>query len=719
MNNLPQRIQRILSVYLFKKKVAVVFFVLAKPKQKKPHISLLRRCLTVLCGLIWLGISASHLQAQAAVTSAIDIVPTSSRSLPAQAENQARVARVDYSSRTELEWLASQLDIWENHPSEGWLLALLTPQDFTHLAAAGYRVTVDAERTAQLYAPRPALPDQVSGIPGYACYRTVEETYTSLQNLAANYPNLAEWIDIGDSWEKATPGGLPGYDLYVLKLTNRSIPGPKPIFFLMATIHAREYVTAELATRFAEDLLAKYDHDADTSWLLDYFELHILAQANPDGRKIAETGNSWRKNTDSDDGCNNAWYWGVDLNRNHSFEWGGAGASADACNLIYRGPAAGSEPEVRAIEQYVAAILPDQRGPNLNDAAPSDASGVFISLHSYGGMVLWPWGNTDTPSPNASGLKTLGRKFAYFNQYTAGQSTILYPTSGTSDDWAYGQLGVAAYTFELGTYFFESCAAFEQDIFPDNLAALRYAFKAARRPYQNPAGPETLDLSLTPGENHQMVLQATATDRRSYGDPSQAIAAAHYSLDRLPWQPNTDFYPLLPGDGSFNTSEETVTATLEAACLTPGRHTLYFESQDADGNWGVPTAAFLPVGEFHTPRWQPAGQTGYAQPGTTITYTLQAANNGNVSDTFTVTLTSQWAAALIPPVNTLNLAACTSTELMVTVTLPITATPGSRDTLLLTLTSWAEPGQPANASITSRVPGGPEDYMIFLPWVGQ
>ena len=33
------------------------------------------------------------------------------------------------------------------------------------------------------------------------------------------------------------------------------------------------------------------------------------------------------------------------------------------------------------------------------------------------------------------------------------QSIGLYPTSGTSDDWAYGDLGIAAFTFEMGTTF--------------------------------------------------------------------------------------------------------------------------------------------------------------------------------------------------------------------------------------------------------------------------
>jgi len=33
--------------------------------------------------------------------------------------------------------------------------------------------------------------------------------------------------------------------------------------------------------------------------------------------------------------------------------------------------------------------------------------GLFISLHSYGRLVLFPWGNTTTLAPNAYGLATL------------------------------------------------------------------------------------------------------------------------------------------------------------------------------------------------------------------------------------------------------------------------------------------------------------------------
>jgi hypothetical protein len=178
------------------------------------------------------------------------------------------------------------------------------------------------------------------------------------------------------------------------------------------------------------------------------------------------------------------------LNRNSSSKWGGVGASSNSCSEII-GPSAASEPETQTIQNYVASIFPDQRGPGDNDPAPNDAMGVFMTLHSYAEEVLFPWGWTTTPPPNNTALETLGRKFGYFNHYKvcqSGENGCIYQTSGTTDDWAYGELGVAAYTFEVGTDFFESCSYFESTLLPDNMPALLYAFKAARQPYLDPPG---------------------------------------------------------------------------------------------------------------------------------------------------------------------------------------------------------------------------------------
>jgi murein tripeptide amidase MpaA len=124
----------------------------------------------------------------------------------------------------------------------------------------------------------------------------VEETNTSA-NHRHEIIRPGDIADIGNSWDKVTAGGAAGYDIYALELTNQSfeVPGGKPTFFLMAEIHAREYTTAETATRFAEYLVNNYGTNPDITWLLDYFRIFIVTMTNPDGRKFAETGELWRK----------------------------------------------------------------------------------------------------------------------------------------------------------------------------------------------------------------------------------------------------------------------------------------------------------------------------------------------------------------------------------------------------------------------------------------
>ena len=140
------------------------------------------------------------------------------------------------------------------------------------------------------------------------------------------------------------------------------------------------------------------------------------------------------------------------------------------------------------MQDYLRAIFPDQRGPNLTDPGPADATGVYIDLHSYAQLVLWPWGFTSTTAPNATALQTLGRKFAYWNSYTPQQAIGLYPTDGTTDDTAYGELGVAAYCFEVGTAFFQSCTSFTNTVWPNNLPPLIYAAKVAARTISDARG---------------------------------------------------------------------------------------------------------------------------------------------------------------------------------------------------------------------------------------
>jgi len=512
------------------------------------------------------------------------------------------VVRAYFTNREMVDRLAVEMEPWEVHHDKGYLVVLVDPVQFQWLLALGFRVEIDQDQTDEFDHPALLLPGQVNGIPGYPCYRTVEETYASAQDLAAAYPNLADWSDIGDSWEKTSPGGEPGYDLIVLRLTNSLVPGPKPKLFIMASIHAREYSPAELATRYAEYLLENYNLDADITWLLDYHEIHLLLHSNPDGRKKAETGLLWRKNTNNNY-CSGTNSRGADLNRNFEFQWNCCGGSSgDPCAETYRGPSPASEPETQAVQNYVRSQFPDQRPDPLTSPAPPDATGVFLDIHSYGRLVLWPWGFNDSLAPNASALQTLGRKFAFFNGYTPEQSVELYPTDGATDDFAYGELGVAAYTFELGTAFFQNCSSFEGTIFPEHIPVLTYAAKAARTPYLTPAGPDTrspgaMPAGVGPGESIQLsaMIDDTRFSNSSGSEPTQNIIAAEYYIDIPPWATSTTpiAYPMTASDGSFNAPIEPVSAALNTTGLSHGRHTIFLHGQDANGNWGAVSAVFI------------------------------------------------------------------------------------------------------------------------------
>lgn len=481
------------------------------------------------------------------------------------------------------------------------------------LAASGIGWQVDAEQTAALQA---FISDNAGGlraIPGFACYRTVEETHATMDDLAASYPALAQVIEIGDTWQEIN--GADGYPVRVLKLGNRfNGGGTRPVLFALSSIHAREYTPAELMTRFAEQLLAGYGTDADATWLLDHNEFHLVLQANPDGRKRAEQDILWRKNRNlthcpqADGSPDGSWHPGVDLNRNFPVNWniGVPGASSgNPCSATFRGPLAASEPETQAVVDYVRSIFPDRRpGDPASPSTPADddTQGLFLDMHSYTGLVLWPWGGAGVTGNNAAFIH-LGRRLAWFNGYEPKQSVALYATDGTTIDFAYGELGVPALTYEIGTAFFQSCNAFTNTILPDNLASLRYAARVLHAPYRLPSGPEARDVAVSAStvlQGEIVEITATVDDTRYKNGPgapasqAQPIASARLHVDHLPWQ-DGESVAMMASNGSFDAPMEQVRVSLDTTRLAPGRHLLVVQGTDASGQAGAPSAVFLHV----------------------------------------------------------------------------------------------------------------------------
>ena len=536
---------------------------------------------------------------------------------------QAVVVRAYFDHPDMVSEVSRWTDPWEINRTESYLVVDVDEGELARLESAGFDVVVDHELTELMCSQRRTLLGQKAGIVGLPCYRTVDETFADVENLVARYPDLAEWIDIGDSWEvdSGWEPGFEGDDLLVLKLGNRHTsgvgtpadPDSKPILFVEGSIHARECPAPELMMRFAEDLLTNYDIDADATWLLDEHEIHLLLFFNPDGRRRAELGKWWRKNANNNH-CSGTDDRGIDLNRNFGFNWNCCGQSSSIeCEQTYHGTGGASEPETHAVQDYLRSIFPNQWTPD----PPIDATGAFLDLHSYGREIYWPWFHTSEATPNRTSLVTLGRKLAYFNGYDPVE--VLGTLDGSAVDFAYGDLGVASFLFEIGTAFFQDCARFETRILPDNLKALRYAAKIARTPYITPSGPDVTSLELTHGQRvyggQPLRIEARASDSRyqttTGSEPIQDVAAVRVSVDRPPWHPEPgQSWKMLPTDGTYDSSDERVDFDLDTTGFDAGRHTLFVRAKDTDGNWGPVSAEFF---------WIVGADGGTRHPGGRVT----------------------------------------------------------------------------------------------------
>lgn len=463
-------------------------------------------------------------------------------------------------------------------------------------------------------------------IPNFSSYRTVEATYADLAKLAADNPNLATWVDIGDSYDKVTVGGAPGYDIFALQLGKPQAAESetrKPVLFLQGAIYGESYITAELATRFAEMLVARYGIDPEATWLLDYFDVRIVPIVNPDGRKLAEQGLAWRKNANPTPGLGQTAApfpnYGVDLDRNFDVQWGKVlnGASTDPAAPNYQGSAPFSEPESKALRDYLlqsfAARQGDPTSPN------PEASGVFIDLRGGTNQIWYANRWTTAAAPDYDGLRNLGLKLGYFTgrdgvAADVRQASTQSLASGTVGDWVYQTFGAASYTVAAGSKSFEDSSVFESTIVPEVLPALFYAAKASYRPYQAALGPDVQALSLSArqvisGLTNSVTLFATVNTGR-FADsnasslptsegvtlPTPQIAAgARYSIDAPSWAEDVRLFDMSIAEGDYDSAIETMVATIDTTGLAPGRHTLFVEGLDASGAYGVPTAIFLDV----------------------------------------------------------------------------------------------------------------------------
>lgn len=324
-------------------------------------------------------------------------------------------------------------------------------------------------------------PEPTAGTTGYHTYG---EIVTELLYIAANHPSITELTSIGTTYE--------GRNIWCMKISdNAHIEEDEPEVVIYGMHHSREWASAEVPLYIIQFLTGNYSTNTSVQSIVDEREIWITPIVNPDGRVFDGEDDptvytDWRKNRVPNwDGSR-----GVDLNRNYDWMWGGAGADDNPSGGTYRGPEAFSENETRAIR----------------DLALQHDFVFSLSYHSYGQIILYPWGNTYNPSPDDALFSALGwgmsnrmtnKAGSPREQYIPLRGSDLYLTSGDDVDWMYGELGVFSFVVELYPAFTDTSPAVtppyngfhpREDkripICEDNLGGALFLLEVADNPYQ-------------------------------------------------------------------------------------------------------------------------------------------------------------------------------------------------------------------------------------------
>jgi carboxypeptidase T len=270
-------------------------------------------------------------------------------------------------------------------------------------------------------------------------YHNYAEMNAEIDARIAAYPGIMSKRVIGKSYQ--------GRDIVAVKISdNVATDEAEPEVLFTHHQHAREHLTVEMALYLIRELGAGYGSDSRVTNMVNGREIWIVPDLNPDGGEYdIATGSyrSWRKNRQPNSGSTAV---GTDLNRNWNYRWGCCGGSSGtASSETYRGSGPESAPEVKVVADFV-------RSRVVGGVQQIKAG---IDFHTYSELVLWPFGYTtaDTTTgmtaDDRNAFAAIGQKMAASNGYTPEQSSDLYITDGSIDDWLWGNQKIFAYTFEM------------------------------------------------------------------------------------------------------------------------------------------------------------------------------------------------------------------------------------------------------------------------------
>ncbi len=289
-------------------------------------------------------------------------------------------------------------------------------------------------------------------------YKSYQETIDFLKACVKKYPNIITIKTIGSTWEDR--------DIVLATISlNVENADLKPALLFTGTVHAREWIGNELAVEFIDHLLNNYESDPRIIETLTKNTLYIVPCLNPDGFEYSRTHFSfWRKNRRN----NKNGTYGVDLNRNFSI---GYVKSTDTSSNIYGGPEPFSEPETRAIKEFVDAH------DNITVALDYHSQGnVFFPAHKFNHEAEIDGTDLNVLCANMNNeiKKVTGREYGI---HRGKPPTKLI--SGSGREYYYSK-GIIAIVVEVGTRNIPDYMQNMTESIHENIPALLYALGEAK-----------------------------------------------------------------------------------------------------------------------------------------------------------------------------------------------------------------------------------------------
>lgn len=315
-------------------------------------------------------------------------------------------------------------------------------------------------------------------------YFSYKETIEFLNESAAAYPDLIKVESIGDTWE-GRPIMMATISLDVKNADK------KPAMLYTGTIHAREWIGIELANTFIKYIIDNYQFNPKLQEALTRNTLYIVPCLNPDGFEYSRTHFSfWRKNRrNNGDGS-----FGVDLNRNFGVRFK---ARSDPSSNTYGGPSAFSEPETRAVRDFVDAHK------NITMALDYHSQGnVFFPAHKFDHEAEIDTTDLNTLCANMAFEieKVTGRKYGI---HRGKPPTNLINGSGRE---YYYSLGIISTVVEVGTKNIPDYMENMSQSVNENIPALVHALSSAVN-YSDIAPPRPDDFNISEISENSVLLE--------------------------------------------------------------------------------------------------------------------------------------------------------------------------------------------------------------------